>query len=413
MKSKTKKLNNQVAKSIKYEIKPNKKQKLILEKFINDCRFTYNKGVECFNNCNISSFYDLRDEVVTNNYKKDLIIPNWLFTNVYIPDSIFETPKSIRSEEIKVLSTNIKSAFSNLKNKNIKKFKIGFKSKKKIRNPILNCEYSTSKIVRINNKQYLQLTKDLKILINTNKVLNLENDFKIQKTLNNKWFLILTKYINIKNVKNNSICALDPGIKTLLTGIDNNGNTFMIGKNITKRISKEKIKIANLTSEFNKLKNYKNKLYQSSKKLYIRYKNAKFKLKQAQEKFKFLIKELHNQSCNYLVKNYDIIIFPNFGLKEMISKFPKYLRKLTLSLSFYQLKERLKEKCKEYNKTLILTEEFYSSKTCSNCNNCNLLLTTERTFNCSFCKKVFDRDENASYNIFKNTILGVYKTKIF
>ncbi len=396
---------NKIAKCKKILIKPSKKQIQQLNQFINDCRFTYNKGIELFNLDNsINSFYNLRNYLVTKKTKKELK------HIVNIPDEIFNTPKHIRSEEIKVLATNIKSAFSNLKNKNITHFKMRFKSKK-ISSKILNCEHHASSIKTLNNKQYLKLTNIKNpILIESKESINLINDFKIQCTKNNKWYLLVTYYDNIKDNKQFNIYALDPGLRKFMTGIDINANKFKIGDGIIKMLSKLKIKISNIQSALHKLTNKRK--YDNSKKLYKRWNKCKQMLITAREKFKYKINELHYQTCNYLCKKYDVIILPNFGVKEMIAKSSKFLRKSILQISFHQFKERLKNKCKEYNKTFILTEEPYSSKTCSLCENYNFDISKEEHITCNFCKKRYDRDENGALNILKNTLNGVFKSKI-
>lgn len=394
-----------VAKSKKILIKPSKSQIKQLNKFINDCRFTYNKALEIFHNDNsLNTMIKLKPYVVSQKTKKELKF------NVEIPNEIYETPSSMRSQELKVLETNIKSAFSNLKNKNITHFKIRFKSKKKSPR-ILNCEHHASSIKILNNKQYLKLTNIKNpILIETKELINLENDFKIQCSKNNKWYLLVTYYDNIKENKQFNVCALDPGLRKFMTGIDINANKFKIGDGVMQVLSKLKIKISNLQSSLHKLNNQRKNI--NSKKLYNKWNKCKQMLITYREKFKFKIKELHYQTCNYLCKNYDVIILPNFGVKEMITKSSKWLKKSILQLSFCEFKERLKNKCKEYNKTLIITEEPYSSKTCSLCENYNFNISKEEYITCNFCKKSYDRDENGALNILKNTLNGVFKSKI-
>ncbi len=396
---------NKVAKCKKILIKPNKLQIQQLKKFINDCRFTYNKAVELFNkDSTLNTMFKLKPYIVSKNTKKKL---NY---SIDIPNEIYKTPSSVRSQELKVFETNLKSAFSNLKNKNITHFKMRFK-KKKYSPKILNCEHHASSIIKIDNKLYLKITNIKEpILIKSNNEIFLENDFKIQCTKNNKWYLLITKYDNIKENKKFNICALDPGLRKFMTGIDINANKFKIADGIMKILSKLKIKISNMQSTLHKLNNKRK--YDHSKKLYKKWNNCKNMLITAREKFKYKINELHYQTCNYLCKNYDIIILPNFGVKEMITKSSKFLRKSILQLSFHQFKERLKNKCKEYNKTFILTEEPYSSKTCSLCENYNFNISKEEYITCNFCKRSYDRDENGALNILKNTLNGVFKSKI-
>ena len=83
-----------------------------------------------------------------------------------------------------------------------------------------------------------------------------------------------------------------------------------------------------MQSTLHKLNNKRK--YDNSKKLYKMWNNCKNMLITAREKFKYKINELHYQTCNYLCKNYDILILPNFGVKEMITKSSKFLRKSIL-----------------------------------------------------------------------------------
>jgi IS605 OrfB family transposase len=389
-----------VIRLMKIQLQPKKHQIKILYKFINDCRFIYNQGVQLFNEHKISNFFDLKKLLVSKKSKSDLShLPK-----VQIPNAIYDTPSTIRSQELKVLSTNIKSAFANLKNKNITHFKLQFKSKKTA--PIiLNEEHHTSSIITKNNKKYLNISKLKNILIKDTKKLKnytLTKDFKIQKTKLNKWYLLLPYELNTKNTISN-ICALDPGFKTFQTGIDLKGKIFKIGDNCLERIKKIETKSSinqSKLSLFKKVKKYKE---------YKNYVRIKYNFLYFKQKITNLINDLHYQTCNYLLKRYNKIILPIFESKKMISKKNKTLNGYINNLRHYQFQERLKNKCKENNATLILVDESYTSKECGNCGKLDLLLGSNRKYNCKHCKYSADRDENASYNILKNTINGISK----
>lgn len=403
-----------ITKCLKIQLKPNKNQIKKLNKFINDSRFIYNQGINLFNNYNISNFQQLRNILVTKERKcnDNLLIPDWLFSNIpyiNIPDVIYDTPKSIRAQELKVLSENIKSAFSNLKNKNINHFKMNFKSKKRLNTFILNEEKTTSSIININNKKYLNISKLKNILIKINKKdkikYEITTDIKIQKNKLNKWYLILPYKKEIKNIsKNYNICALDPGFRTFQTGIDLHGNQFKIGNNI-KDILNKKYK----TNEEIQSKLIKIKKCNKSFKEYKNYMKTKYNFYISKQKITNYIQELHKQTCNYLVNIYDKIILPKFETSKMLQKNMKKFNKMVNSLNHYQFQVRLSNKCKEYNKKLIIVNEAYTSKACSNCDKLNLTLGESKEFNCNFCKKTYDRDANASYNILKNVLNGSLK----
>lgn len=408
------KLKNNITKCLKIQLNPNKYQIKQLNKFLNDSRYIYNQGINLFNNYNISNFQQLRNILVTKERKSNdnLLIPDWLFSNIpyiNIPDVIYDTPKSIRAQELKVLSENIKSAFSNLKNKNINYFKLNYKSKKRLNTFILNDEKSTSSITNNNNKEYLNISKLKNILIKRNKKdkikYEITTDIKIQKNRLNKWFLILPykKEINNNNSKEN-ICALDPGFRTFQTGIDLQGNIFKIGDNVLSKLN-TKYKI----NEYYQSILAKIKKCNKSYKEYRNYMKTKYNFYISKLKITNYIQELHKQTCNYLVNAYDKIILPKFETSKMLQDNNKRFNKMVNSLSHYQFQMRLANKCKENNKKLLIVNEAYTSKACSNCDKLNLTLGKSKEFNCNFCKKRFDRDENASYNILKNVLNGCLK----
>ncbi len=394
---------------MKIQLKPTKKQQIILNKYINDCIYTYNKGVELINYEKYYNYFDLVNELVTKTNKEDKIIPKWLFNT--IPKSIYETPKSIRSQELKVLATNLKSALTNLKNKNIQHFKMSFKSKKKINTFIINEEHKSSKITQTNNNYFLSISKLKNIKIKNTKLINkfkltLSKDFKIQKTRLNQWYIILSVEETVKEINtNNRICALDPGFREFQRGIDLKGNQFSIGQNLITNINKHRAKIFQEQSKLVQIKKIKFKTIKQYK-LFTRTKYNYYFLIQ---KLKNYIKELHYQTCNYLVKYYDKIIIPNFNTKQMTKSNNTFWNKMISSLNHFEFRKKLINKAKEYNKKVIVVSEYYTSKTCCNCYNYNHFLEKSKVFKCNYCNKEFDRDGNASYNILKNVLLGNLK----
>lgn len=398
-----------ITKSFKVEIKPNKFQQIKLNKYINDTIYTYNKGVELINNEKYYNFQDLRNEIVTKTNKEDYLIPKWLYNT--IPESIYDTPKSIRAQELKVLSVNLKSAISNLKNKNIKYFKMSFKSKRKINSFIINEEKQYADIKRINNNYYLSISKLKNIKIKNTKNINkykleIIKDFKIQKTRLNKWYLILSFDKQIKENKTKErICALDPGFREFQRGIDLKGNQFSIGENLITKFNKHRSKIFKTQSYLDLLKQNKFKSYKKYK-LFTRTKYNYYFLIQKQKHY---IHELHYQTCNYLTQYYDKIIIPVFNTKQMVKSGNKFWNKMISCFNHFQFRERLINKATELNKKIIVVTEHFTSKTCSNCYNYNYLLGNSKYFKCNNCNKEFDRDGNAAYNILKNVLLGNLK----
>ena len=120
---------------------------------------------------------------------------------------------------------------------------------------------------------------------------------------------------------------------------------------------------------------------------------------------KNMVEELHWKSINFLVKNYDIIILPEFRVSEMVRgrKLQRITKRMMLMYSFYKFKEKLKYKCDVYNKKLIIVDESFTSCTCTRCGVINNVKGKE-IYECEICRFVGDRDVCGSRNIFIKNI---------
>jgi len=149
--------------------------------------------------------------------------------------------------------------------------------------------------------------------------------------------------------------ALDPGIRTFLTGFADNC-VFKIGESDFSRIAK--------------LCKFADKL--SSKIAHAKCRQ-KQRMKKALSRLKFkvwdLINELHFKSIKFLTDNFDMIILPKFNSSEMVSKSKRKIKKETvrsmLTFSFFKFSQRLESKALELNKKIIRISEAYTSKTAS------------------------------------------------
>jgi len=158
-----------------------------------------------------------------------------------------------------------------------------------------------------------------------------------------RYFLVVSYKKEITNAtvsENQAAVALDPGIRTFLTGFAEN-EAFKIGQGSGK-------KITDICLFMDKAK---------SKRAYDRaYWNRKDK-----------IKELHYKAAKYLCDNYSEILLPSFDVSQMVLKasriiYRKAVRSM-LNLSFYQFKQRLGQKCGEMGTRLRIVDESYTTKT--------------------------------------------------
>jgi putative transposase len=173
------------------------------------------------------------------------------------------------------------------------------------------------------------------------------------------------------------IISLDPGIRKFLVGYDPRGNSIFIGEGAQNRL-------INLLLEIDKTKGDTFLLW---------------------KKIKNLVNELHWKAINFLIKNYDTIILPEFPVSKMIrgKKLGKMTKRLMLMFSFHSFKQKLKWKAGIYGKKVIIVDESYTSRTCGLCGHLVNIKANE-TFNCNSCGMQTDRDINGSRNIFIKNI---------
>ena len=108
------------------------------------------------------------------------------------------------------------------------------------------------------------------------------------------------------------VLALDPGIRTFLTGYSPNGHTLEIGKNSIQKIIRLCILIDKMQSiisakGINKIKCKKRlRIIKKINKIRLRIRNLK--------------NDLHNKVANFLCKNYSVILIPKTDLSNMVRK---------------------------------------------------------------------------------------------
>lgn len=176
---------------------------------------------------------------------------------------------------------------------------------------------------------------------------------------------------NMFNYNDNRIISLDPGVRKFLVGYDPCGTSVFIGDKASKKLSAMLLDVDTSQDKISSWRNIKN-----------------------------YINELHWKSISYLVRNYDVIILPEFRVSEMLKKrkLGRMTKRLLSMFSFYKFKERLEYKCSVYNKKLIIVDESYTSKTCGNCGVLNDVGSNEE-YCCSLCGVIIDRDVNGARNI--------------
>jgi len=179
--------------------------------------------------------------------------------------------------------------------------------------------------------------------------------------------------------------ALDPGIRTFMTGVSENG-ALQLGDNIGSRLSKLFRKMDNATDKI-----------QSKKRLRVA-------LARCRRKISGIVDELHWKCATYLTDNFENVVIGDFSSKRTSRKSDSVLSNMTKrvaqALSFYKFRERLCAKCTETGRRFSVIDEHYTSKLCSKCGHFKADLGSAHVYECTECKMVIGRDFNGARNIF-------------
>ena len=290
-----------------------------------------------------------------------------------------------------------KSCLSNLRNGNIKYFRLRYMKMNKERK-IFKIEKSAFK-----EKTFYSSVLGKKVecsIKNYNYLANIETTATLQyikKT--NIYYLLVKKQVSKTNDKNNNIISIDPGIRTLITGYSNN-HILTIGNKCNGMINK-RLKTIDKINRINgniivKKKGeiiLENKFFSDNKKAKItakKYANIKNKIQDMQWK-----------TVKYLTENYKTILIGNFSTKDMgeSKKIQKMTKRVGNMLNIYKLKLKFKYYCNKTGTQYKEVNEAYSSKCCSNCGNYKKTLGGAKIYKCLECKQLIGRDINGAKNI--------------
>ena len=423
-------------KTIKIKIRPNKDQRDVIDNWINTSRYLYNKtvalmrtGYEPVSGCETKSRHvkdlfvpsqsnkqsDVSKELIQLQHqyktsktkdpelyniikdkKKELKIVEKTINDI-IQKWELETPSKIRDQAIESYFDAQKTAKTNLRNKNIKNFTIGFK-KKTDPNKCITLEKSLIKIIDDDddeNKGAIQIApgflKENKLFrmgkrsLKKYKNLVIKRNCKLVKQKNVYWLLIPTEREVIEPKKiPETYCGIDPGIRTFMTCFGNGVSTEYFSQ--TNMMDKINSRIDKLKSSKGVKKRYFNKL-----------ENRKSNL----------VKELHCKVINDILKNNDVIFYGDIKSHDIVKGNKNHtLNRNFNDLKFYKFKERLLFKATEKSKLVIMVPEHYTTKTCSFCGN-TYEIKSSKVYDCVCCGMKMDRDLNSAKNMLLKGIINI------
>jgi putative transposase len=298
----------------------------------------------------------------------------------------YKTPIHTLNKAVSLACASFKSALTNLKNKNIKTFKIR-KIKSNKRSLLIDIEKSS---FTKDGKSFIKSVLGKEVLNKNNINYTINNDCKLHYNKDtNKFILLIPEEVKILNsVNNNNYISIDPGLRTFLN-CTTNSSYVEIGSNIKDKLKTEILRL----DKINLIK--KNKI----KNKYLRIRRNKIKNK---------VNDMHWKIINYLTNTYKIIIIGKWSTKSIISNYSTIFngvnKRIIQSISFYSFLEKLKYKCLIKNINLNVIDEHYTSKMCSCCGNIKKDLKGDKIYNCTACNISIDRDYNGSRNIFFKSI---------
>ena len=390
--SKLKSTSDKVLRTTKIFIYPNKKQRNIIKTWFKVYQQVYNYTIKYFRK--YPEYIGKSKITLRNIIKKsfDADIKNILKSSKIpvhtIDNAIFDTIKAYNT------------AFANMKEKNIKHFRL--RCKKKCDCIILeesafsgSCSSFQVRVLGngIKSPHEFRNFKKYKKKRGDKNIIFIKHDVKLTRHYRNG-SIIYTLHVpvdrKIKTSTTNKICALDPGLRTFQTLYDNKGNAMKIGTN-NKRIKNliKKLDVDETKFEDTKNRSTKDKIKRYRRRIYSKIKN--------------LISDLHWKTCNYLCKNYDTIMVGNLSTQRCINKsnnLYKSCREPLKYMQHYLFRLRLQSKCEEYGKIYKEVDEKYTTQQCGKCMNLNKNVGSSKIYTCPVCKFTIDRDINGARNIF-------------
>jgi len=189
------------------------------------------------------------------------------------------------------------------------------------------------------------------------------------------------------------VIAFDLGIKTLATGVNEQGKVYHVGGFKGSRwYNKQLDKIRSKRDHCKK----KSKRYLHLSQVYKRVSEKK------RNKQKDSLHKASHLISHKLVAS--TVVVGDLSQRQMVMKEHaernKHLNRAVYNeWGLYTFLEMLKYKCVLYGKELVFLDERNTSKTCSGCGHLQAMPLWKRTFCCTACGLVMDRDENSAVNI--------------
>jgi len=245
-----------------------------------------------------------------------------------------------------------------------------------------NCNYS-------NGAWYPSLTREL-TYIASEPVPNACGQATQLIKCKGRWFAVFPESTQSLDNQSDKIIALDPGVRTFLTGFD--GSKFLeFGAGDMGRITRLCQHLDGLMSREAKSNNRRQR------------QGMRVAAGCMRTKIQDLVNETHKQIACYLTENYRVIFLPTFETSQMVQKAKRKIRSKTaramLTWAHYRFKLFLKQAAMRRGCIIVDVTEEYTSKTCTRCGHVHTKLGGSKKFKCPSCAHELDRDMNGAFGI--------------
>lgn len=373
----------------KTEINPNPEQINKIKQTIGTCRFIYNLYIAE----NQKAYKDNKPFITAFSFSK------WL-NNEFIPNNPdYLWIKDVSSKSVKQSIIYAERAFKQFFKKKSKYPRFKKKNKSNVKMYFVKnnkgdclCERHRIKIptlswVKLKEKAYIPTSKD-GYVVKSGTI-----EYKVGR-------YYISCLVDIEEPPKQSLNSFGLGIDLGLEkfAVVSNGNVY---KNINKtsKIKQLEKKLKReqrcLSRKYEQLKN--NKKGESTHK---NINKQKLKVQKIHLKLTNIRTDYINKIVSNLMKTKpSYITIEDLNISGMIKN--KYLSKSISNQKFYEFRQKLTFKCNFYGIELRIADRFYpSSKICHKCGNIKKdLKLSDRTYKCSACGEIIDRDLNASLNL--------------
>jgi putative transposase len=189
------------------------------------------------------------------------------------------------------------------------------------------------------------------------------------------------------------VLALDLGIKTLATGVNEQGRVYRIGGFKGHQwYNRQLDKIRSKRSQCHK----KSCRYIRLSQVYQRVSERK------RNKQRDCLHKASHLIASRLVES--TVVIGDLSQRQMVTKAHQEKRRALHRAVFndwglYRFVRMLEYKCRHAGKKLEIIEEWYTSQECCQCHARQAMPLWKRTYRCGNCRLVMDRDENSAVNI--------------